>query len=196
MQRFHLNRADGFAKLKEVEADHHILLVPGTQRILMANPYSGVTTPFRVYVGGKRYFSNCAWDTVPMHIMLEMDARVESYCHHCAERIDISLRHGKVVSGEPEEPMIFLSIPVSKWYDNLINTCSNNMVYFSSRSHMQEWLKNNPRLKGEALTVEKMTDVSRPLSQGRTRLDFHRPSNEQLMGYWESIGISGEFWKF
>jgi hypothetical protein len=196
MQRFSLSRAEAFARFKEVEADHHVLLVPGTQRILMANPYSAVTTPFRVHLGGKQYFANCAWDTVSLHVMLGSEARVESYCHHCAEPIGLELSGGKVVSSLPKKPLIFLSVSVARWYDNLINTCSNNMVYFSSKEHLDSWLASNPGLKGEALTPEKMAEVCKPLSQGRMNLDYERPPKEKIMAYWDSIGMTSDFWDF
>jgi len=196
MQRFGLARDEAFAFLKGLEADHHILLVPGTQRILMANPFSAVTTPFRVYVNRRQYFANCAWDTVSMHVMLDRDAEIESYCHHCAGPIELSLRGGKVAKSRPAKPLIFLSMPVSKWYENLIDTCSNNMVYFASRKHMDEWLEAHPGMKGEALSVEKMAEVCTPLSKGRMNLNYERPSKEELMAYWDSIGMKTDFWKF
>ena len=196
MQRFRLTRGEAFEGFRELEADHHIALVPGTQRILMANPYSAITTPFRVYVGTKRYYANCAWDSVALHVMLDLDARIESFCHHCAEPIEISLRKGTVESSKPASPLIFLSTPVSRWYDNLINTCSNNMVYFSSKDHQKRWLAKNPKLSGESLGVEKMAEVCRPLSKGRMSLDYQRPSKEELMSYWDSMGLKSGFWDF
>jgi len=196
MQRFKLTRREAFESFGELEADHHILLVPGTQRILMANPFSAVATPFRVYVGSKRFFANCAWDTISLHVMLELDARIESFCHHCAESIEISLSRGEMRSSKPSSPLIFLSTPVANWYDNLINTCSNNMVYFSSKDHLTRWLAENPNLRGESLTVDKMVEVCRPLSRGRMNLEYKRPPKEELMSYWDSIGLKSSFWDF
>jgi len=196
MARFGMARRDAFETFQGLESDHHILLVPGTQRILMANPYSAVATPFRVFAGKRRYFANCAWDTVSMHVMLDTDARVESFCHHCAEPIEISLSNGVVTSCTPKNPLIFLSMPVARWYDNLVNTCSNNMVYFASKEHMSNWLSANPKLKGEALTVEKMAEVCKPLSDGRMNLDYERPPKEKLMEYWDSLGMTSDFWDF
>jgi hypothetical protein len=195
MRKFGLPRKEAFSRFQQLEADHHILLVPGTQRILMANPYSAVNTPFRDYIGDRRYFANCAWDTVSMHVMLGKETRVESYCHHCAEPIAILLRDGKVVSSTPEESLVFLSMPVANWYDNLVNTCSNNMVYFASRDHMDRWLKENP-VRGESLSVEKMAEVCQPLSRGRMELDWQRPAKEEVMAYWDSIGMTSSFWDF
>ncbi len=196
MEGFGLGRADAYSALRQLEVDHHILLVPRTQRILMANPYSAVTTPFRVFIDSKGYFANCAWDTISMHVMLNRDARVESYCYHCAEPINLSISGGKLVSGSSAEPLIFLSMPVARWYESLIDTCSNNMVYFSTREHLADWLVDHPDLNGEALTVEKMAEVCRPLSAGRMNLDYQRPAKEELMAYWDSAGMKSDFWKF
>ena len=196
MERFKLTRKEAFESFRELEADHHITMVPGTQRILIANPFSALSTPFRVFVGNKRYYANCAWDTVAIHVMLELDAQIESFCHHCAESIELVLSKGQVKSSKPSSPLIFLSTPVSKWYDNLIDTCSNNMVYFSSKEHLNRWLAENPKVRGESLPVEKMVEVCKPLSKGRMNLHYQRPSEEELMSYWDSIGLRSSFWDF
>ncbi len=194
MQQFHLGRDDAYSLLSQLEKSHHILLLPGTQRILMANPFS-ITTPFTDIINGKKYFANCAWDTISLHVMLRQDTTVDAYCHHCAEPISISLSQEKIMSSKPASPLIYLSVPVSKWYDNLINTCSNNMVYFGSQEHLDEWLVEHPKLRGEALTVAKMIDVCKPLSRRRMNLDYARPPGNELTTYWDSLGLRGDFWK-
>ncbi len=195
MQRFRLDRDETYALLRRLKESHHILLLPGTQRILMANPFSGITTPFRDMIDGKTYFANCAWDTISLHVMVGRDTEVKSFCHHCAEPIRIRLSQAKKVECEPENPLIFLSVPVAKWYENLINTCSNNMVYFSSEEHQSRWLESHPGLEGETLTVEKMSEACQPLSKERMKFEYERPSPAQLVAYWNSIGLRGDYWK-
>lgn len=127
--------------------------------------------------------------------MLGRETEVSSFCHHCAEPIKIRLSRGRVASSEPEAPLIFLSVPVANWYDNLINTCSNNMVYFSSEEHRDRWLESHPGLVGETLTVEKMAKACEPLSKDRMKLDYIRPLPKELMAYWSSIGLSSGYWR-
>jgi len=129
-------------------------------------------------------------------VMLGKEARIESFCHHCAEPIEISLGEGRPKSSEPASPLIFLSMPVARWYENLINTCSNNMVYFSSRDHMDGWLAENVPLSGEALSVEKMAEVCKPLAKGRMDLEWQRPQKDELMAYWDGVGMTSSFWDF
>jgi len=97
MERYHLDRVEAFAILKGLEDARHLKLVPGTQRILMAFPFSAVATPFRVTrpVIGRRYYANCAWDAVAFHAMLHEIIRIEGRCHHCAEPISVELAGGR-----------------------------------------------------------------------------------------------------
>ena len=115
MERFRLDRSRAFEVLQALEAARHLRLVPGTQRILMAFPFSAVATPFRVERrGGGQYFANCAWDAVAFHAMLDEEIRIASRCHHCAEPIAIELAEGRV-SASPPEPLVYLSLPAAQW---------------------------------------------------------------------------------
>jgi hypothetical protein len=196
MQRFQLGRDAAVQQLQELQGSHHILLLPGTDRILMANPFSNLPTPFRVSSGSMRYYANCAWDAIAFHVMLDRDVRVSSYCHHCGSPIELSLSRGKRGSDEGKDALVFLGTPVSKWYDNLVVTCSNTMVFFASQAHLNDWQKAHPSLSGETLTVEKMIEIVSPISKGRTSLSYQMPSKDELMAHWDSIGLRGASWKF
>src|SRR5437870_13686862 len=102
MERYHLERPDAFAVLKALEAARHLKLVPGTQRILMAFPFSAVATPFRVErSSGTSFFANCAWDAVAFHSMLNEPIRIASRCHHCAGPIGIELARERATASPP-----------------------------------------------------------------------------------------------
>ena len=194
MARFDMKRADAHRILLSIEEAHNLVLLPGTQRILMAHPFSAIATPFRVTIGSKRYYGNCAWDAVAFHIMLSRDIHIDSFCHHCSERISIDLKNGRAMS-KPPKPLVFLSMPAAKWWDSIVNTCSNNMVFFSSQRHLNEWLSENPDLEGETLTVEKTVELSRSTYTGKMELDYKRLPKDELMKRWAAIGLMGDFWK-
>jgi hypothetical protein len=195
MIHFRLQRREASSVLEELEAAHCITRVPGTNRILMANPFSALDTPFRVKVDRKGYFAACAWDAVAFHIMLNRDTQVESFCHHCANPIEIAFSHGKKMSSLPADPIVYLSLPAAKWWENIVTTCANHMVFFGSRSHLDDYLDNNPEVIGEALSISQTLKISLPLYRDKMRLDYLRPTKDVLMSYWNSIGLKGEFWK-
>ena len=95
MSEFNLSRDDTMELLNELADARSIALVKGTDRILMAWPFSAVATPFRVRARGGDYFANCSWDAIAFHTMLgEADVDIDSFCHHCATPIRIELRSG------------------------------------------------------------------------------------------------------
>lgn len=195
MERFHLSRPDAFSLLKELETKRHLVLLPETQRIYMVNPFSNLTTPFSVSTGGNKYFAACAVDGIGFHAMLNnQDVTISSYCHHCAEPIRIELKNGRVASSTPQSPLVYVSTPASKWWNNIVDTCSNNMVFHASKEHLERWQSRNPG-RGEAITVSKTLELCPPLFKGRLGLDFERPSADQLAAHFDKIGLVGEFWK-
>src|SRR6266852_4354034 len=163
MGKFRLDRASAFMVLVDLQSARHIALLTGTQRILMAFPFSSVVTPFRVKVAGKdkEYFANCAWDAVEIHVALGKEQWISSYRHHYSEDIKIPLKDQSPASKQSDiKPMVHLALPASKWWENILLTCSNNMVFFSSKDHLAEWIKSGGSTGGEALTIEQTLGLS------------------------------------
>jgi hypothetical protein len=198
MLEFNTDRSTAFRSLLDLESAHHILLVPGTQRVLMAWPFSSVATPFRVRITAtkKEYFANCAWDAVALHVMLGKEQEIDSYCHHCAETITIRLKDQRRVSSRlGDSPLVYLSLPAAKWWENILLTCSNNMVFFSSHQHLDDWRKSNSATGGEALTIEQTLKLSIPFYHDKMSIDYTRPSRDQTVAHFTSLGLTGDFWR-
>lgn len=196
MSKFELSRDNAFEVLRELEAARHLALLSGTQRILMAWPFSSIATPFRAKVDKKgSYFANCAWDSIALHVMLGSDVTVDSFCHHCGENIKIELRDQAIASALPPSVIVYFGIPAARWWDDVINTCSNNMTFFSSKEHLAEWEQAGHDRKGEAITLEKTLKLSVPIYKEKMNIDYARPAKEDLSAYFESMGLHGDFWK-
>lgn len=196
MERFRLRRPGAFDVLQALEAARHLRLVPGTQRILMAFPFSAVATPFQVFVpGGRQYFANCAWDAVAFHAMLDERIQIASYCHHCGEPIAVEIDKGRVVDAPGLPPLVFLSLPASRWWDDIVNTCSNHMVFFRSAGHLEDWMAANPGLAGEALSIEQTHALGLPVYRDKIKLEYVRPAKAQLVAHFRSLGLTGDFWE-
>ena len=198
MRKFDLERTSAFKVLVELQSARHIALLTGTQRILMAFPFSSIVTPFRVKVAGKdkEYFANCAWDAVAIHVTLGRDQWISSYCHHCSEEIKIHLKDQRQVSRQSDDQsLVYLALPASKWWDNIVLTCSNNMVFFSSKDHLSEWTNSNSLKGGEAVTIAQTLKLSVPIYKNKMTLDYARPSREQTIAHFRSLGLTSDFWK-
>lgn len=195
MTAFSLSREQATDVLHSLEAARHVALVKGTARILMAFPFSAGATPFRVTARGRRYFANCAWDAIAFHAMLRNDIRVESFCHHCAAPINLEMREGSAVHVDPEDVLVYLALPAARWWDDIITTCSNTMVFFASPEHREASALCASPGSGVSLTPDQVHTLSVPLYGKKMDLDYARPSKQSLLDHFATMGLTGDFWK-
>ena len=81
---------------RRLHAGHALVLDDDGVSIRMANPFSGVPTPFRVHAADRAWFANCAWDAFGICAALHTDGRIETSCADCAPR---RLRRSMTESG-------------------------------------------------------------------------------------------------
>lgn len=117
--QFHLSLNQAATLYQELHQRHALFLEPGTTAIRMANPFSALPTPFRVYAQGKIYWANCAWDALGIPAALHAEATIETRCAESGQPITIEVRNSRVV--DHDEVIRFL-VPFRHWYDDLIFT--------------------------------------------------------------------------
>ena len=101
---------------------HTLFLQPGTTDVRMANPLSGIATPFRVTVDGRTLFANCAWDSLGIPAMLGGDATIEAV-YTGADGSETPARYA-IVNGalRGDDGIVHFPLPFRRWYDDLIHT--------------------------------------------------------------------------
>ncbi len=98
---------------------HLILLEADGERIRMANPLSALPTNYRVRVGDRWLFANCAWDAPGIPAMLRQDAVIEARCSPRGEFLRCAVRDGELLA---EEALVHFALPFRHWYDDLVET--------------------------------------------------------------------------
>ncbi len=113
--------------MEEVEAAylrlheaHALVLRPGGTGIRMLNPFSAVETPHRVETGERSWFANCAWDALGIPAALREDARIESACPDCGDRLELEVRDGELVEGAGL--LVHFVVPARSWWDDIAFT--------------------------------------------------------------------------
>lgn len=196
MQSFSLSRETVERLLGELAATRQLALVKGTSRVLMAWPFSAIATPFVVETRGREYFANCAWDAVAFHSMLDEDeVLIRSFCHHCAQPIEIDFRGGRAVRVDPPEAIMYLAIPAARWWDDIILTCSNTMVFFASPEHRDASTLCAGDGAGASLTPDEAHTLSGPVYARRLAIDYARPPRDELVAHFRGMGLEGDFWE-
>jgi alkylmercury lyase-like protein len=117
--RFALTHEEAVSAYDELHQSHAFFLQPGTHDILMANPFSGVETSFKVHANNKTYFANCAWDSLGIPVALGMDAEVEARCAQSGEPILLRVTDQQV---EDSKALVHFLLPFRSWYNDLTFT--------------------------------------------------------------------------
>ena len=85
----------------------------------MAHPFSGVPTPFRVEIGERSYWANCAWDALGIPAALAADARIAAVHAEDGAAAALAVEGGRV-RGHGE--VVHVLQPFRRWYDDLVFT--------------------------------------------------------------------------
>jgi hypothetical protein len=117
--RFALSHQEAASAYDELHQRHALYLKSGAHEILMANPFSGVETPFRVTANGKTYFANCAWDSLGIPAAMHTCAEIETVCAQSGEPIRLRVRDGQIGSADA---LVHFLVPFRQWYDDLLST--------------------------------------------------------------------------
>lgn len=76
--------------LRELDEKDLIMLQDG--RVVLAYPFAGDPTPFRVVLpGGRERYAVCAVDALGIPPMLGQPAAIQSRCHHCGDPLQIEV---------------------------------------------------------------------------------------------------------
>jgi hypothetical protein len=109
---------DAWAALAELERRRIVVLDHERRSVVMAHPFSGVATPWVVRAGGRRYFANCAWDTLGIAAALGTDAEIAAVYAEDGAPARLALREG-VPSGDG---VVHLLLPPRRWQEDFYST--------------------------------------------------------------------------
>ena len=86
----------------------------------MANPFSAVPTDYRVFVGERAHYANCAWDLLGIPAMLGADARIEARHPLTGERLEYAVEAGELRAAP--DWLVHFAKPFRHWYDDIVDT--------------------------------------------------------------------------
>jgi hypothetical protein len=105
------------ASWRRLRDQHALVLDPSADdRIWMANPFSGVPTPYRVRADDRWWFANCAWDSFGICAALHVDGRIETVCSDCEEPLTIEVRDGQP---DREDLVFHCLVPARHWWEDI-----------------------------------------------------------------------------
>ena len=197
--QFEISRSDAVHLFHILEKERQLTLIPGTDRIFMAHPFSAVATPFRCRLRtGREYFINCSFDTLACYATLAgAPMTISSFCHRTGTQIEIMLNCRKVEWFHPEGTVVYLGIPARHWWRNIIDTCGNQFLFFASEAEARLWEQETDKKDhGHSISIETCLNLVEPIYQDKLKLDYQRPTAESLNHHLARLGLHGDFWRY
>ena len=96
--------------------DAHALVLDDDGAIVMANPFAGRATPFRVHADNRSWFANCGWDAFGIGAALGVDSVIDTTCPDCDEPITIHVRDGKPAEADAVWHVL---VPATTWWSDI-----------------------------------------------------------------------------
>jgi Alkylmercury lyase len=103
-------------ELRRLQDIHAFALAPASDEILMAHPFSAVPTAHVVYVNGRNFWANCAWDAIAIPSMLGVDASIETRCGDCSETMTVRAAAGRL---ERDNGVVHFLVPPRHFWRNV-----------------------------------------------------------------------------
>ena len=100
--------------LRSLAADHRLALVPSTDRVWMAHPFSALPSDFLVTIGDRRWFANCVWDGLSILALLG-DGTLETHSPATGEPIELTASMGAVMG----EALVHFLVPARRFWDDI-----------------------------------------------------------------------------
>jgi hypothetical protein len=102
------------AALHALADEHRLALLPGTDSVWMAHPFSAVPTDFVVRSGGRTWWANCVWDGLSIlgHVG---DGWLETHSPQSGDTIRLTVEGGRVGG----DSIVHFLVPARRFWDDI-----------------------------------------------------------------------------
>ena len=138
-------------RLDEVDAIH---LNESKSMIEAAYPFSGPKTDHLIKFkkdSFKNIYAMCAIDALGIPFMLKNDIEIRSKCFHCEDEINIEIVNYEITSVIPKDLVVWGHMEYSCC---AATSLCNNINFFSSEQHFEEWVESVGKKKGYLLQIQ------------------------------------------
>ncbi|UFS72068.1 alkylmercury lyase family protein [Geomonas sp. RF6] len=103
--------------LQRLADEHRLVLLPGTESVWMAHPFSAIPTDFLVRIGDRSWYANCVWDGLSI-LALMGDGVLETHSPATGEPMRFSVTEGRVEG----EGLVHFLVPAKAFWEDIAFT--------------------------------------------------------------------------
>jgi hypothetical protein len=121
--------------------------------LIAAYPLSAVPTRHRLRIGRSVTYANCAVDALAVPSMADGRVDIESQCAHCGMAITIQMIGDRVLTGQPDTPVVFhVAADCCEAGPPVLTRCPH-INFFCGEEHADRWRTAHPERRGDLLSL-------------------------------------------
>ena len=113
---FEITPGDVENRLRRLEGEAALVLLPGSPYIWMAEPFSAVPTSFMVRSGTRAWWANCIWDALAILALVGTDGSVSTACPHSGQPLVVSATRRGL---EEAQGIVHFAVPARDWWRSI-----------------------------------------------------------------------------
>jgi hypothetical protein len=102
------------AALHSLADQHRIVLLPGSDAVWMAHPFSAIATDFVVHSAERRWYANCVWDGLSI-LGLVGAGRLQTHSPESGAPIRFDVFDGRVTG----DGIVHFLVPARRFWDDI-----------------------------------------------------------------------------
>jgi len=114
--RFQLTPGTVEERLRGLQDEDALVLLPGSSYIWMAEPFSAVPTSFLVRSGPRHWWGNCIWDALAILALVDTDGSVSTACPHSGQPLLVSVTNGSLANAQG---IVHFAVPAREWWRDI-----------------------------------------------------------------------------
>ncbi len=108
------SEAEVHLALRCLANEHRLALLPDTDSVWMAHPFSAVETDFLVRIGDRRWYANCVWDGLSILALLG-DGTLDTHSPATKESMSFSVTDGRVEG----QGLVHFLVPAKNFWQDI-----------------------------------------------------------------------------
>ena len=179
------------ASLVRLEANHGLVMHPGTLEPWVIHPLS--TTPTLFFVEGEQrgWWAPCAWCALGVAVLAPGPVRITTRLGGESESCAIQYDEGRL---SPAGLVAHFPVPVARAWDNVHRHCACTLV-FADRAAIDPWCERHGIARGEILPLEKVAELAQVWYGAHLSPEWRKPTASEARRRFESVGLTSPHWR-
>lgn len=186
-----ISRIKARASLARLEANHGVVLDPGSGEVWLAHPFAATPTLFRVEARDRGWWAPCIWCALGIAALVEEG------------RVFVKTRLGgdgpcsDILVGRegirPQDLLAHFPIRPAEAWQNVHRHCACTLV-FESEAAIDRWCARNRIPRGEVLSLEHAARFAAIWYGDHLSTTWRKPTLAEARARFAKAGLTSEHW--